>query len=127
VHLFHAEGPSEAETPAVPFLVLGGAWERGDELPVCDETDELDTELRITATASTVEGASIVLDRVRGHLSPRGSWTPVPMTGRHVAVKREQSGYEPQIDRDLRLPNTNRHPGTGVDLYRLVSTPTEGN
>jgi len=130
VHLYRATGSVAADgvevVPAVPYLVLRGAWDNPDEVPVSDEHDELGTEVRVTATATTAEGAGVVLERVRGLLSPRGSWTVVPMAGRSVQVKRARAEVEPDVDMDLRLPNSNRHPGFGVDSYRLHSSPIQG-
>ncbi len=129
VHLYRAHGAVATDgvevVPAVPYLVLGGAWDSGDEAAVCNETDTLDTEFRVTATATTAEGAGVVLDRVRGLLSPRAGWSVVPMAGRAASVKRARSEVEPSVDMDLRLPNSNRHPGFAVDSYRLRSVPKE--
>lgn len=126
VHLYRANplaGEDEGTVPPVPYLVLNGSWGVGDEIPVCDETETLDTEFRLTATATTAEGAGVVLERARGLLSPRANWTAVPMTDRVVQVKRARAEIVPTVDMDLRLPGSNRHPGFGVDSYRLHSTP----
>ena len=126
VHLYRANPPAGADedtVPPVPYLVLRGAWDSGDEIPLSDATTTLDTEVRVTATATTAEGAGVVLDRVRGLMSPRSDWTRVPMEGRVVQVKRARAEIEPDVDMDLRLPGSNRHPGFGVDSYRLHSTP----
>lgn len=128
VHLFYAhpvEGQSGDTVPEVPYLVLRAAWSPGEDLPFCDETDDLDTSALITAAATTAEGVSVVLDRVRKYLSPSGAWSDVPMAGRLVNVKWLRNEVEPTVDRDLRLPNSNRHPGYGVDRYRLLSQPKE--
>lgn len=126
VHLYRAnplKGADEDTVPPVPYLVLRGAWGSGDEVPASDSTTTLDTEVRVTATATTAEGAGVVLERVRGLLSPRSDWTSVPMDGRVVQVKRARAEIDPDVDMDLRLPGSNRHPGFGVDSYRLHSTP----
>lgn len=125
VHLYRAEGARAEETPPVPFLVLGGSWSRGEDAPLCDSTETLDTTIRITGTASTTEGAGVVMDRVRLLLSPGGGWSSVPMEGRAVQVKRLRAEVDPMADPDLRLPNSDRHPGFGVDSYRLRSVPHE--
>lgn len=126
VHLYRANpqpGDPGDMVPPVPYLVLRGAWDSGDEIPLSDSTTTLDTEVRVTATATTAEGAGVVLDRVRALLSPRSDWTSVPMEGWVVQVKRARAEIEPDVDMDLRLPGSNRHPGFGVDSYRLHSTP----
>lgn len=126
VHLYRAhpvDGQPVDTVPAVPYLVLRGAWDSGDEIPACDKSATLDTEVRVTATATTAEGAGVVLDRVRALLSPLSNWTAVPMADRLVQVKRARAEIEPDVDMDLRLPGSNLHPGFGVDSYRLHSTP----
>ena len=127
VHLFYAHpltGQPEGTVPAVPYLVLRGAWDAPEDMPLCGTSDGLDTTVYVTAAASTAEGASIVLGRVRALLSPSLSRTSVPMAGRRMSVRWLRSEVEPQVDRDLRLPNSDRHPGFGVDSYHLNSVPT---
>ncbi|MDO5534118.1 MAG: hypothetical protein Q4F65_05655 [Propionibacteriaceae bacterium] len=125
VHLLHANPPGDdaSTVPPVPYLVLRGAWANPDDMPACDATDDLDTALFITGTASTAEGALVVLDRVRRHLSPSMRPTRLDLAGRAAQVRWVRNEVEPQVDRDLRLPNSNRHPGFGVDSYRLTSQP----
>ena len=127
VHLLHANPASTTDgtdvVPPVPYLVLRGAWRSPEEMPVCERTDSLDTPVYITGTASTAEGALVVLDRVRRHLSPHLAPTVLAVTGRTAQVRWVRNEVEPQVDRDLRLPNSNRHPGFGVDSYRLTSEP----
>ena len=125
VHLFHAEGRSDVEVPPVPYLVLRGpSWADPDDEPVCGPGADLDARVMVTATASTVEGALVVLARVRNHLMPHAV---LPVAGRHAALTRHRSEVEPQVDQDLRLPGSDRHPGFGVDSYRLHSVPKEGS
>lgn len=128
VHLLHAApASSDADdqdvVPPVPFLVLRGAWGSPEQMPVCDVTDDLDTAVFITCTAGTAEGALVVADRVRAHLSPGRRWTALAVDGRAAQIRWVRNEVEPQIDRDLRLPGSNRHPGFAVDSYRLHSTP----
>ena len=122
VHLFHAEGPGDGVTPPVPYLVLRGpSWDTGDEVGVCGGRDQLDTRVNVTAAASTAEGALVVLGRVRDLVGARAV---LSVAGRAAQVSDHRSEVNPQIDWDLRLPNSNRHPGFGVDSYRLTSHPT---
>lgn len=120
VHLLHAEGANTAEVPPVPYLVLRSPSWASDRAPLVSDGG-LDTEVRVTAAASTAEGAMVVLNRVRALLSPDDRPTRVPMQGRFVEIAWARSEVEPQIDTDLRLPNSNRHPGFGVDSYRFTS------
>ena len=127
VHLLHANPPAETDdphvVPRVPYLVLRGAWRSPDDMPVCDATGYLDTSVYVTGTADTAEGALVVLDRVRNYLSPSLAATALVMQGRRAEVRWLRSEVPPQVDRDLRLPGSNRHPGFGVDSYRLTSAP----
>ena len=125
VHLFHAEGRSDVEVPPVPFLVLRApTWSDPDDLPVCGPGADLDARVSVTGTASTVEGALVVLSRVRRLLMPH---TVVPVEGRYATLTGHRSEVDPQVDPDLRLPGSDRHPGFGVDSYRLHSVPKEGS
>lgn len=123
VHLYRAEGPSEGVVPRTPFLVLRGGYE-ADEDAVCGESDGLDATARVTCTADSADSAALVADRVREVLSPRRGWSRVPMAGRVVEVRLERVEVEPQSDLDLRLPNSDRHPGFCVLAFRLVSQPS---
>lgn len=125
VHLYYANSLTDdpAVVPPVPYLVLRGAWDRPEDMPVCGESDDLDTTVLLTAAATTAEGAGVVLDRARGVLSPSMQRTPVPMLDRAASVRWLRNEVEPTVDRDLRLPNSNRHPGYGVDSYHLHSVP----
>ncbi len=125
VHLYRASGARPDVAAPVPFLVLRGEWGRGDDVPLCDDSEDLDTTVYVTGTADTAESAGVVLGRVRRLLSPGGSWSSVPMEGRAVQVKRVRSEVAPTADQDLTLPNSDRHPGFGVDSYRLRSVPHE--
>lgn len=123
VHLFYAAPPGEDAdvVPPVPYLVLGGAWGFG-EAPVCGRTESLDTSVTVICAASTAEGADVVAGRVRSLLSPDGGFSRVPMAGRVVEVKAD--GFtEATVDRDLRLPNSNRHPGVAHVLLQMYSDP----
>ena len=121
VHLIHAEGRSDVEVPPVPYLVLRApTWGDPDDLPVCGPGADLDARVLITGTASTAEGALVVLGRVRTHLAPE---TVLDVEGRYATVTGHRSELEPQVDQDLRLPGSDRHPGFGVDSYRLTSSP----
>lgn len=125
VHLFYAHplGDDAGEVPLVPYLVLRSGWGRPDDMPVCGETEDLDTTVLVTAAATTAEGAGVVLGRVRALLSPSMQRTTIPMLERAASVRWLRSEIEPTVDRDVRLPNSNRHPGFGVDSYHLHSVP----
>lgn len=83
-------------------------------------------DIRAKAVAGTPEGAAIMLDRVRAILAPgapdfEGASHPI-VAGRSVSVAFVRSEWV-GIDPTETNPTTNRHPGIGVDTYRLVSEP----
>lgn len=105
------------------YLVLGGrTWATPGDVPLCGRSQSLETDWRVTAVAGTPEGVGIMLDRVRGLLSPAVDWTQVPMSGRSVWVRFERSEFL-AVDRDSTIVGTNRHPAYGVDTYQLMSEP----
>lgn len=105
------------------YLVLGSpGWTRPGEMPLCGESDDLDTDIRVTAVTGTPDGVLTMLARVRGLWSPRLAQTRVPMAGRDVRLRFVRSEFV-TVDQDVTLANTSRHPGVGVDTYRLVSQP----
>lgn len=118
-----AHDQDEGTVPPVPYLVLRGGWSAPEDMPVCGATDILDTTVLITGAATTAEGAGVVLGRVRELLSPSMRRTPVVMVDRAASVRWVRTEVPPDVDRDLRLPNSSRHPGFGVDSYHLYSTP----
>lgn len=122
VHLFYAEGATADVVPPVPYLVLRAGWDYGEDVPVCSTTAGLDTSATVICAASTAEGASVVTGRVGALVSPGGAWEHVPMAGRTFWVR--ATGFtEASVDRDLRLPNSNTHPGVAHVLLRLHSEP----
>lgn len=122
-HLLYAYGEADSVIPPVPYFVLAGpSWGAPEEAPVCAVDEALDAEFRLTAVAANPEAAGILLGRARAVLSPGTGWTRIPYEGRVVMVKFVRSEVL-GVDRDVTIPRTNRHPGYGVDTYRLVSEP----
>lgn len=105
------------------YLVLSSPG-YGDavEDSICGTGDDLDVPLRVTAVAGTPDGAVIMLNRVRALLSPGRDETRVPAEGLDVRVRFTRSEVV-DVDRDVTITGTNRHPAYGVDTYRLVSQP----
>ena len=57
--------------------------------------------------------------QARALLTPTGVGS-LTVTGRTVTLEHVEARAV-QIDRDVTIPDTNRHPAYGVDLFRLVS------
>lgn len=109
------------DKPAYPYVLL---WSSGGNLAtvtVCAERDHLSDRLGVTCVSQSALGVLDVVRRTRAALtgwSPAsGSWHVQPL----VVVDSQQA----QVDRDVVLPNTNRHPSYAVDLYRLLGEPKE--
>ena len=109
----------ESVAPSFPYFLIWSSTGREvtESLGDCDTF--IDDQVGVTVVALTPDGVWSAAAKARGALS-----------GHVLAV----SGYQPQplrltesravqADRDVTLPNVNRHPYFGVDLYRLVSEP----
>jgi hypothetical protein len=124
VHLGDAADDDGDGIPVPPYVVLEFPGSgRGDEESLTGAETATEGRFRVKAVAGTPEGAGILLGLVRAVLSPDGAWAAVPIDGHRVEVVFERSEFV-TVDRDVTIPQTNRHPGIGVDTYRLVSQPT---
>jgi hypothetical protein len=107
----------------LPYLILeAAAWGDTIDMPVCGESDSLHDRVRVKAVGTNTDAVMKTLRRVRVLWSPSRSWTTVPMAGRVLQVKFRRSEFV-DVDRDVTLPSSNRHPGIGVDTYTIDSQP----
>ena len=105
------------------YLILSSrSWESSREASVCGTDLSLDTEVRVTAVAGTPEGVEVMLRRVRGLLGPDEEWVRVPLADRHAQTHFARGEFI-GVDDSVKITGTDRHPGVGVDSYRLVSEP----
>ena len=105
------------------YLILSSpAWDDALEESVCGLDESLDTEVRIKALAGTPAGVEVMLRRVRGLLSPARDWQPLAVPGRSAQTRFARSEFI-GVDTSTKVTGTDRHPGVGVDSYRLVSEP----
>lgn len=111
------------DAPTYPYVLLWtSAGAPGLETSLCGTNRDLDAVLGVTHVATSPEGALIATERVRGALQPGGDILRLNVPGRAAWLKRFDS-RDVQVDRDVTLPASNRHPAFAVDLYRLTSTP----
>lgn len=104
------------------YLILSSrSWSGGLEDGLVGDTS-LDTEIRVKAVAGTPMGVEVMLRRVRELLCPDGQWLTLDVPGRAASVKFARSEFI-TTDIDVTITGSNRHPGVGVDSYRLVSEP----
>lgn len=114
VHFVEASG-----SPSYPYMILWG-------LPGQLSADAIDGGqrvisdlLRVTHVGATPE-AVMELRRLSRPLLMQSR--PI-VTGRTVHELRMLDATDVMIDRDVNMPQTNRHPAYGVDVYRLISEP----
>lgn len=114
-HLFAADVVSGQ------YLILEApSWDDPIEQRLADMDPSLDTEIRVKAVAGTPAGVEVMLRRVRGVLD---GWPSLGVAGRAARTRFARSEFI-GVDRDVTITGTDRHPGVGVDSYRLVSEPT---
>lgn len=109
----------EGVVPTFPYYLIWATTgdERSDSL--CNTDRYIDTEVGVTNVGLTPDSVWAVSATSRGLLQ---DWSPV-VEGRAVHPLDRTEARAVLPDRDVTLPNTNRHPYYGVDLYRLISEP----
>ena len=107
------------DTPVLPYFVLWGpAGTLPEESTVAGQlSTDFDTDVYVTAVAGTAEGVLTM------QAAARTALRSLTVTGHLVALTLTDS-RPLMVDRDVILPNTDRHPVYGVDVYRLQSTPS---
>ena len=114
-HLFAAP-----EVTAQYLVLSAPAWGEESERAIGCSSSQFAVEVRVTAVAGTPEGVDIMLGRVRrriGHDPQR-----LAVGNRHASVQFVRAEVV-DVDRDVTIVGTNRHPAYGVDTYLLVSHP----
>ena len=105
------------------YLILSSpSWGGPLEAPVASTSGGVDVDVRVKAVTGTPEGVAIMLGRVRALLGPDNEWVRLTVAGRSAHVRFVRSEFI-DVDRDVTITTTDRHPGVGVDTYRLVSEP----
>ena len=104
------------------LIVSSPSWGGPLEAPVAATSGSVDVDVRVKAVTGTPEGVAIMLGRVRALLGPDNEWVRLTVAGRSAHVRFVRSEFI-DVDRDVTITNTDRHPGVGVDTYRLVSEP----
>lgn len=94
----------------------------GGELPICADTANIDTTVRLLARGRASESALIMLDRVHDTLAPGLLPAPLIVAGRVAAIRWVRSEFV-DVDRDVPVTGTNQYPTYGVDTYHLISQP----
>lgn len=109
--------------PEVPYLLLWtGAGTAGDDLPVCGPHGSLAATVNVTCVAGTPRGAVMLATSVRESLTPGFGHGALAVTNRHVTLSHVDS-RPVQVDRDVRITDTNTHPAYVVEIFGLDSQP----
>jgi hypothetical protein len=112
-----------ASSPPAQYVVVEGAADLTDEVPLAEVLETIDARIRVKAVAGTVAGVRIMLRNIRAEFSPTRVGTPLVVAGRVARLVFVRSEFV-DVDQDTTITGTNRHPAFGVDTYRLVSEPS---
>lgn len=111
--------PSDARLPYVSLSAP--PYDSPETEPVGGrDADDLSAVVRVLLTHTTEHNVYVALSALRNTLTPGLEPTPLPVDGRHAVIEFVRSEFV-QTDRDITYGNTNRHPGYGVDSYRITS------
>ena len=110
----------EGVQPTFPYAIV---WmSTGEELrDSFTDYAHVDDRLGVTNVGLTPEAVWSLSSRTRAALK---GWAP-DVGGWHTEPMQLAGAETVQPDRDVTLPNSNRHPYYGVDTYRLVAEPVE--
>lgn len=111
--------PADADYPTVSLQVPGHGLPDEPTLSPCVVAE---ADFRVVVGDFTDSNVVLALGRIRDVLSPRGMEARIPTPGRHVTTRYVRSEFV-GTDPSLSLDATNRHPGVGVDTYRIDSQP----
>lgn len=107
------------EVPTYPYVLLWSGLGRLTSDEFDGEQDDLNDLLGVTTVAANPDATLIAGARVRSYLLGK---QPV-VEGRYVQPLHLHDSQTVAVDRDVTIPNANRHPSFVVDLYRLISEP----
>lgn len=100
-------------TPTYPYiLVWGGDAAPAFEKPLDGKSDGVSDRVGVTIVAGTPAGVRMVHGDVRALLQPGGY--PRTVGGFELTIRDHQPT---QVDRDVKVTNTDRHPAFCVDIY----------
>lgn len=112
-----------AVNAAHPYFVLSSpTFDPSDEANVASDHDTIDALVRVKAVTGTDDGVRTMLDLARDDLSPGLASSELTVAGRSARIRFVRSEFV-DVDRDVTITDTDRHPFMGVDTYRIVSQP----
>ena len=112
---------------AAPYVVLQAPSldHHDDESLSGPQADEAGGTFTATCVHVNTDGARWVADRVRGVLSPNLAPTVIPAESGFIETVWAGPLGPVVVDRDVRLPNTNQHPGVAIEEYEFSSQPVD--
>lgn len=118
----YGDVPDDPSHPTTyPYVLLWSSAGRMISDEVCGTPDDLNDLLGVTTVAATADAALVAVRKVRSYLMGKRP----SVAGRYVQPLRLADSRPVEVDEQVSLPDTNRHPAYLVDLYRLISEPTE--
>ena len=110
-------------TTPMPYASLSApGHDVPEDAPAATATLDVAGDVRVLVTDTTESNVHVRLRMIRADLSPTGVPAPLTVPGRMATVQWVRSEFV-STDRDVTVPGTNKHPGFGVDTYRVVSQP----
>lgn len=104
------------DTPKFPYIVVWGGGSRPHvEAPLSSKIMGVQDRLGVTYAAGTPEGARIVSAAARTVLQPSGY--PLWLNGFRLKLTDHQ---QVQVDADVKLSSTDRHPAFAVDIFEVT-------
>lgn len=107
--------------PSYPYVLLWSGLGRMRSDEFCGARDDLNDLIGVTTVAETPDAALVAGARVRSYLLGA---SPI-VAGRFVQPLSLHDSQQVVVDRDVKLPATDRHPAYVVDLFRIISEPIE--
>jgi len=112
-------GQVPANTP-LPYASLSAPGHDTPDDEAHAPTGERAADVRVLVTHTTESNVYVALDKIRADLSPDDLPSRLTVPGRFAVVDFVRSEFV-ATDRDVTYGATNRHPGYGVDTYRVTS------
>lgn len=111
------------DAPTYPYVLLWtSAGSPGVEANMCGANLDIDAVVGVTHVATSPDGVLAATAKTRPALQPGGRIKRLAVPDRAAWIE-FYDAQNVQVDRDVTLPSSNRHPAYAVDLYRLTSTP----
>ena len=105
-----------SDSPTLPYiLVWGGDANPHGEQSLDSQASGVSDRVGVTIAAGTPAGVRTVHKQVRALLQPDGY--PITLGGYSLKIRDHQPA---QVDRDVTLTGTGRHPAFCVDLYNVT-------